>query len=72
MDQVNSFFSNNLHETVFTFLKGTHNKNMAFLDEKIFIFVDEAQYDKKWVISGKIIFDTTKNIFFTMHGIICS
>jgi predicted AAA+ superfamily ATPase len=68
MDQINSFFQTDLHETVYTFLKGTHNKNMAFLDEKIFIFVDEAQYDKKWAISGKIIFDTTENIFLLCTG----
>ena len=68
MDQVNSFFQTDLHEIVNTFLKGKHNKNMAFLEEKIFIFVDEAQYDKKWAISGKIIFDTTENIFLICTG----
>ncbi|MCL2115399.1 MAG: AAA family ATPase [Methanobrevibacter sp.] len=68
MDQVNSFFDTDLYELVYTFIKGTHNKNIAFLDEKIFIFVDEAQYDKKWAISGKIIFDTTENIFLICTG----
>ncbi|MDR0911572.1 MAG: AAA family ATPase, partial [Methanobrevibacter sp.] len=38
------------------------------LDKKIFIFVDESHFDKNWAVSGKIIYDKTKNIFLICTG----
>jgi len=68
MDQVTSYFQTDLLNVVDNFLEEVHNVDKINLNKKIFIFVDESHFDKKWAISGKIIYDTTKNIFLIFTG----
>ncbi|MCL2115638.1 MAG: AAA family ATPase [Methanobrevibacter sp.] len=68
MDQVISYFDTDLLKVVDSFLEEIHTVDKINLQEKIFIFVDESHFDKKWAIAGKIIFDTTKNIFLIFTG----
>ena len=68
MDQVISYFETNLLNVIDIYLEEIHKVDKISLKENIFIFVDEAQYDKKWAISGKIIYDTTKKIFLIFTG----
>jgi predicted AAA+ superfamily ATPase len=68
MDQVTSYFQTDFLHIVDIFLKEVHRLDKVNLDEKIFIFVDESHFDKNWAISGKIIYDSTKNIFLIFTG----
>jgi len=68
MDQLVNYFQINLLNVVDSFLEEVHTTDKIHLNEKIFIFVDESHFDKKWAISGKIIFDSTKNIFLIFTG----
>jgi predicted AAA+ superfamily ATPase len=68
MDQLTSYFETDMLKVVDNFLKEVHKIDKINLYEKIFIFVDESHFDKKWAISGKIIYDTTKNIFLIFTG----
>ena len=68
MDQVTSYFQTNLLEIIDIYLKDIHNVDKVHLDKKIFVFVDESHFDKKWAMSGKIIYDNTKNIFLVFTG----
>lgn len=36
--------------------------------EKFFIFVDEAQYDLKWDVTAKVLFDKYENLFLIFTG----
>jgi predicted AAA+ superfamily ATPase len=68
MDQIVNYFQTNLLDAVDTFLEDTHKVDRINLAKKLFIFVDESHFDKKWAISGKIIFDSTENIFLICTG----
>jgi len=68
MDDIVGNFNINLLKIVDYYLNLKHKVNKAFLNEKIFIFVDESHFDKNWAISGKIIYDNTKNIFLICTG----
>ena len=68
MDEVKQLYNYNLLEIVDIFLNSIHNTNRLKLKKKIFIFVDESHFDNQWAISGKIIYDKTKNIFLICTG----
>ena len=68
MDEIVGNFNIDLLKIVDYYLNLKHKVNKAFLKEKIFIFVDESHFDKNWAISGKIIYDNTKNIFLICTG----
>ena len=67
-ENLREIFDYNIMDAVNMFLKQYHNDNLRLIDEKIFLFIDEAQYDKKWSITGKVIYDTTKNVFMIFSG----
>ena len=55
-------------DAITTYLTRFHNKILETVNEPIFLLIDEAQYDKDWSLTGKIIFDDTKNIFIIFTG----
>ena len=62
-------FDCNIMGAVDIFLKLYHNDNLRLIDDKIFLLIDDAQYDKKWSLSGKVIYDTSKkNVFIIFSG----
>lgn len=67
-DILNSYLEFNILEAVEHYLKTIHNTTLMELDEKLFIFIDESQYDDRWSLAGKIIFDKTNNIFMIFTG----
>ena len=67
-DNLVKMFDCSIMDAVNIFLNEYHEDNLRLVDEKIFLLIDEAQYDKKWSITGKIIFDSTKNIFMIFTG----
>jgi len=68
MDEVVSYFNTDLLAVVDNFLTNIHNTTKTYLDKKIFLFVDESHFDKKWAVSGKIIYDNSQNIFLLCTG----
>ena len=68
MDEVVNYFNTNLLAVVDNFLTNIHNTTKTYLDKKIFLFVDESHFDKKWAVSGKIIYDNSQNIFLLCTG----
>jgi predicted AAA+ superfamily ATPase len=63
-----NFLGNNLYELIDMFIREIHESAPVFLKSKLFIFVDEAHYDKNWSLIGKIFYDKTPNIFFIFTG----
>jgi predicted AAA+ superfamily ATPase len=58
MDEIMNHFDTDLLLIVENYLKDKFKTDIAHLNEKIYILIDECHLDKKWAISGKIIFDT--------------
>ena len=50
------------------FLENMHQTTPANLNEKIFLFVDEAQLDENWANYGRLLFNKTFNIFMIFTG----
>lgn len=50
------------------YLDKIHHTTLALLKRPIFIFVDEAHFDKNWAINGKIIYDESPYIFLVITG----
>lgn len=67
-ESLNDIIECNIRETVEIYLKNFHNTNLSLLNQNIFILVDECQYDNKWALSGKIIYDKSKKIFMIFTG----
>lgn len=67
-DEISHIEQTNIKEVIDIYLKNKHDTKLSLLKKKIFILVDESQYDKNWALSGKIIFDKTKNIFMIFSG----
>ena len=57
LDDLNDLVDCGIRELVDLYLKNFFNSNLRTLDEKVFIFIDESQMDKKWASSGKVIYD---------------
>lgn len=67
-DDLNDLTECSIRELTEIYLKNYHNTNIRMLDKKIFLLIDEAQYDKNWALSGKIIYDKNTNIFMIFSG----
>ena len=61
-DDLNDLVECSIRQMVEIYLKKIFHTNLRNLDEKVFIFVDESQTDKKWASSGKVIYDKSYNI----------
>ena len=57
-----------IYKSITAFIKEIHETTIESIDKKIFIFMDEAQFDKQWSTAAKTIFDSTKNIFLIITG----
>lgn len=44
-----------------------HN-SYSTLNKEPFVFIDEAQFDKKWVLTGKVLYDEYKKLFLVFTG----
>ena len=65
---VNNLTNCNIREVIEIYLKNHFNRNLRTIEKPIFLLIDEAQYDKNWAISGKIIYDKSDNIFMIFTG----
>ena len=67
-ENLNDIVDFKIIDVVKQFLATYHNTTLRRLDKKIFLLIDESQYDKNWALSGKLIYDKTKNIFMIFTG----
>ena len=67
-DDLNDLVDCSIRQMVEIYLKTIFNTNLRNLKEKVFIFIDESQVDKKWDRSGKIIYDKSYNVFMIFTG----
>lgn len=67
-DDINRTIRCDLRQIVELYLKNYHRTTPRLLKKKIFLLIDEAQYDKNWALLGKTIYDKTDNIFMIFTG----
>ena len=67
-ENLNERFKFKILDVVECFLKYHHNSLLETVDKKIFLLIDESQYDYNWALSGKSIYDATNNIFMIFTG----
>lgn len=67
-EALNDRFKFKILDVIECFLKYHHNTTLRALDKKIFLFIDESQYDYNWALSGKIIHDSSNNVFMIFTG----
>ena len=67
-ENLNDIVDFKIIDVIKQFLESYHNTTIRRLDKKIFLLIDESQYDKNWALSGKLIYDKTKNIFMIFTG----
>ena len=66
--ELTNFFDLSIYDVINIYLQNIHETNLANLDKKIFIFIDEAHFDEKWADTGKLIYDKSKNVFMIFTG----
>ena len=57
-----------IKKTIEVYIKNQFNASLRSLKEKVFVLIDETQYDKDWALTGKIIYDKSRNIFMIFTG----
>ena len=67
-DELYKTFRHDIKKTVEVYIKNKFNASLRTLSEKFFILVDETQYDAEWALTGKIIYDKSRNIFMIFTG----
>ena len=67
-DEVTSYLGSNLAKVIDVYIEKQLNTSLAKLDKPIFIFIDEAHYDKNWAAVVKTIHDHSKKIFVFVTG----
>lgn len=67
-EKINYITDCNLIEIIQQYLNNFHNTTIELLNKKIYLLIDEAQYDKNWAVAGKILYDTNPNIFMIFTG----
>lgn len=68
VDELTASFNTDINSVFNVFLEYYHNTIPSALNDKIFLLIDEAQYDTNWVRFAKILFDKTENIFMLFTG----
>lgn len=67
-EDINNNVDCNIREITDILLEDVHRTKTRLLDKKIFLLIDEVNYDPNWSISGKILYDRSNNIFMIFTG----
>lgn len=66
LDKLQGFLDESSLNAIKTYISQIHRKSISNLDEKLFIFIDEAHYDPNWSLTGKLLFDGSQDKIFTI------
>lgn len=68
VDDLKSSIDTDIKSVFESFIENVHNTIPLTLKKKIFLLVDEAQYDKNWANFAKLLFDKNSRIFMIFTG----
>lgn len=67
VDEIVETFNSSISEILAVF-EETIGKSLSNLDKPLFLFLDEVQYDKKWGVTLKTLYDKTNKVFIFSTG----
>jgi len=67
-DELKKYFGIGISDAVRVFTEDILKTDLSLLKKKLFIFIDEAHFDKEWDLGVKIIYDRSKNVFVLATG----
>jgi len=67
-DELKAYLGKKILDVIDTFIRDIHRTSPTYLEEKLFIFVDEAHYDPEWSETAKVLFDKSRKIFMIFTG----
>ena len=67
VDEIVQTLNSNIYEVIGIF-EELIGKPITNLDKPLFLFLDEVQYDKKWGVALKTIYDRSQNVFIFSTG----
>ncbi len=67
-DELKLFLEAEIKDIIPVYVEEVHKTSMAHLEERLFIFIDEAHFDENWSLTGKIVYDQTRKIFMLFTG----
>lgn len=68
VDELTSNYNAQIQDVFQKYIEYYHNSIPTTLEEKIFLLIDEAHYDKNWARFAKTLFDKSSNIFMLFTG----
>lgn len=68
VDTLKQISNSSIMDAIEVYLKITFDSTIYTVKEPVFLLIDEAQYDKDWSLTGKIMFDASKKIFMVFSG----
>lgn len=66
--ELKTTFTEGIKDIFELYLEDIHQTTLVNLKEKVFFFVDEAQFDEDWAKYAKILFDKSYNVFCIFTG----
>ena len=67
-DELKAYLGKKILDVADAFIQEVHKTSPIHLDKEVFIFVDEAHFDKDWSETAKVLFDKSKKIFMIFTG----
>lgn len=67
-DETREYIGATITEVVNTYVEDMLKTSLINLKKEIFIFIDEAHFDRNWSTAAKIIYDKSKKIFLVLTG----
>ncbi|MBQ6098327.1 MAG: ATP-binding protein [Methanobrevibacter sp.] len=67
-DHLKQMCNATIMDGILSYTNQYHAKPPELITEPVFLLIDEAQYDPNWALTGKVIFDSAKNIFMIFSG----
>lgn len=67
LDETTRLLQTDLYEIIGIY-ETIRGESIESMKDKLFLFIDEAHYDKNWDVTIKTIFDKSKNVFIVVTG----
>lgn len=67
-DELKAYMDKGILDAIDVYIKEIHKTTLTAIDKELFIFIDEAHFDKKWSEVAKVIFDKSKKVFMIFTG----
>jgi predicted AAA+ superfamily ATPase len=68
VDEMRAFLGRSIAEVLQTYAEIVHRTTLAEIENRIFLFVDEAHFDPNWALTLKAVYDKNPNIFILATG----